>query len=344
MTRVSMRKQTRRWIRPVLGLAISLAFIWLLARGVDLDALAHAFSQLSIPFIVLALSCLAAGYAARIVRWWWMLRALEPSLPVGACVWPLLTSVAVNNVMPFRAGDAVRVFGFRKELRSPAVSILGTLVVERLLDLLVLLGFFFLGLFELQAGAFPYGVAVAATWLAGACLAALVALILFAPWLDRIVGRFAQNRYFANRNWSEAIAVQGSNLVAALSIIRSPSRLLVLLGLSLVTWICEGAVFAVVARALNATASLIGPWFSLATGTLATMIPSSPGYVGTFDYFAAQGLAAQGAAPATSVAFALTVHAVLWVPLTALGLVYLVTHSRRFWMREALPAPAQSEE
>lgn len=327
-----------------MGLAISLAFVWLLARGIDVEALGRAFSRLSVPLVVLALSFLTAGYAARIVRWWWMLRALEPSLPVRACVWPLLTSVAVNNVMPFRAGDAVRVFGFRKELRSPAVSIFGTLVVERLLDLLVLLGFFFLGLFELPAGAFPHGVTVAATWLAGFCLTALLALILFAPWLGQIVGRFAQNRYFASRNWSEAIAAHGSNLVAALSIIRSPSRLLVLLGLSLITWTFEGAVFAVVARALNASVSLIGPWFSLATGTLATMIPSSPGYVGTFDYFAAQGLAANGATLATSVAFALTVHAVLWVPLTALGLVFLITHGRRFWVREPLPAPAQTEE
>ena len=44
------------------------------------------------------------GYTVRIIRWWWMLRALEPSLPLTACVWPFLTSIAVNNVTPFRVG------------------------------------------------------------------------------------------------------------------------------------------------------------------------------------------------------------------------------------------------
>jgi hypothetical protein len=118
----------------------------------------------------------------------------------------------------------------------------------------------------------------------------------------------------------------------------------VLLGLSVLTWTFEGAVFATVAAAVNAVTSPVGPWFSLATGTLATLIPSSPGYVGTFDYFAAQGLAAYGAAPDISVAFALTVHTLLWAPLTAAGLVYLAIHGTRFWALKSSPAPVLSKE
>ena len=52
---------------------------------------------------------------------------------------------------------------------------------------------------------------------------------------------------------------------------------------------------------------------SLAAGTLATTIPSAPGHVGTFDWFAAQGLKAYGTSAEVAIAFALTVHAVLWV-------------------------------
>ena len=77
---------------------------------------------------------------------------------------------------------------------------------------------------------------------------------------------------------------------------------------------------------------------------MATLIPSSLGYVGTFDYFGAQGLAADGAAPEISVVFALTVHAVLWVPLTAAGLVYLVMHGTRFWAIKPGPASTITKE
>jgi uncharacterized protein (TIRG00374 family) len=333
-----------RWLKPVAGLAVTAAFLWLLVRGLDTDALGRAFAELSIPYLALALTFLAAAYAIRIFRWWWMLRSLEPNLAFGACVWPFLTSIAVNNVMPFRAGDAFRVFGFRQQLRSPAVRVLGTLVIERILDLGVLLGFFFLGLIGLPSGAFPERFVVAATWLAGLSVATVLVLILLTPWLGRVIQRVSASPFFASRNLSDAVANHGSHFIAALSVARSPSRLLLLLGLSILTWVFEGAVFATVAAAVHATTSPLGPWFSLGTGTLATLIPSSPGYVGTFDYFASQGLAAYGAAPEISVAFALTVHVVLWVPLTTAGLVYLIIHGSRFWAIKPGPKSALNKE
>ena len=88
-------------------------------------------------------------------------------------------------------------------------------------------------------------------------------------------------------------------------------------------------MFATVAAALAPGGVPFGPWFALATGTLATVLPSSPGYFGTFDYFAAQGLAAYGASPEVSGVFALIVHAVLWVPFTVVGLLYLLSRGTR---------------
>lgn len=325
-----VRSAATRWLKLLIGIAITAAFLWLLVRGLDIEALEGAFAQMSISFLALALVFLAAGYAVRIVRWWWMLRTIDSSLPVRACIWPFLTSFAVNNVMPFRAGDALRVFGFRRQLRAPAARVLGTLIIERVLDLIVILGFFFLGLLGLPTGVFPERFVTGATWLAGVSIASLLLMILLTPWLGRITRRISAHRIFASRDLSDAVENHGSNFVEALSLLRSPSHLLVLLGLSVLSWIFEGAVFATVAAAVHALTSPLGPWFAMGVGTLATLIPSSPGYVGTFDYFSAQGMEAYGASPEVSVAFALTIHAVLWVPLTAAGLLYLVLHRSRF--------------
>jgi uncharacterized membrane protein YbhN (UPF0104 family) len=140
---------------------------------------------------------------------------------------------------------------------------------------------------------------------------------------------------FNARGWSDAIHRRGTTLVEALNVLRAPARLVTLLGLSIVTWAFEGAVFAVVALAIDTGAARRGPWFALATSTLATLLPSSPGYVGTFDYFAVLGLTAYGATREAAVVFALTVHAVLWVPLTASGLLYLLLRGERIWRRPA---------
>jgi uncharacterized protein (TIRG00374 family) len=331
-----------RWLKPVIGLAVTAAFLWLLVQGLDIEAIRYIFSDISFPFLALALIFLASGYTVRIVRWWLMLRAFEPDLSFRSCVWPFLTSIAVNNVLPFRAGDALRVLGFRQQLRSPVVRVLGTLVIERVLDLVTLLFFFFLGLLALPSGVFPERFVFGAIWLAGLSIGAV--LILLTPWLGRIIDRIASHSFFTSRNITDTVVNHGANFVEAISLVRSPARLVVLLGLSVLTWTFEGAVFATVAASLNAAVNPLGPWFSMGTGTLATLIPSSPGYVGTFDYFAAEGLEAYGATPEVSVAFALTVHAVLWAPLTASGLLYLIIHGRRFWAFKPAPLSTPNKE
>ena len=319
-----MNSKTVRWLKLLFGFAIAVGFAWLLARGLDLDALGRAFTGLSIPVVLLALVFLAAGWTIRIVRWWWMLRVFEPTLPLGACAGPFLAGMAVNNVLPFRAGDALRVLGFRRQLRSPAMRVAGTLVIERVLDVSILVGVFFLGLLSLPAGVFPKGFVVAVTWVAGVGSVATLALLLFFPALDRLRERLSGRGFLATWRWPKAVARHGVHLAETFSLVRSPQRMLILIGLSIVAWICEGALFAVLAAAIVAGVAPLGPWFALATGTLATVIPSTPGHLGTFDYFAAQGLAAYGASPEHSVAFALTVHAMLWASSTTVGLLCLL--------------------
>ena len=318
-----------RWLKLSIGLATTAGFVWLLAREVDLDALGRAFAGLSVSTVLLALAFLAAGWAVRIVRWWWMLRALEPTLPLGACAGPFLAGMAVNNVAPLRAGDALRVLGFRRQLRAPAMAVAGTLVVERVLDVAVLTGVLLVGLLGLPDGAFPRGFVVAAASLAGASAAALLVLPLLAPVLGRFRERLPGHRRIKDRRWAQAASRHGAHLAEALSLVRAPRRMLALISLSAAAWACEGAVFATVAAAVLAGAEPMGPWFSLAAGTLATTLPSAPGHVGTFDWFAAQGFEAYGASTEVAVAFALTVHAVLWVPATAAGLFFLLARGIR---------------
>ena len=227
------RAVVARWLKPVIGLAVTAAFLWPLVRR-DVETLGRAFGELSLPFLALALAFLATGYTVRIVRWWWMLRALEPSVPLSACVWPYLTSIAINNVMPFRAGDALRVFGFRRQLRSPAVRVLGALVIERIARPgRPPQAFSSLGLIGLPSGIFPEALLSSGTaWLAG---------------LEhgRGLGSDTCSRHGSvgscsasprtrcsspSRNLSAAVVDHGGHFIGALGLVRSPSRLLGLCG------------------------------------------------------------------------------------------------------------------
>jgi uncharacterized protein (TIRG00374 family) len=327
----------KKWVRPIVGFAVTALFVWLLTLQVDARLLRVAFARLSPAYALLGVTFLAAGYFLRIVRWWRLLRVLDSEVRVSACVWPFLVSVAANNLLPFRAGDALRVVGFRRELRAPAMRVLGTLVIERLLDLTMLLAIFFTALLGVPAGVVPEAFVRVAALLAGVTAAALIGLVLFAGHARQLAG-WILARPVVPSEAAARLAPHLDNLLGTLGMLKSPLLSLQLLGLSAAVWAFEGLVFVTVAAALHVGGAATAPWFALALGTLATLLPSSPGYVGTFDYFAVLGLTAYGADRETATAFAVVVHLVLWLPLTLAGLTYfLQPGARLIGLRAARP-------
>jgi uncharacterized protein (TIRG00374 family) len=317
----------RRWLRPVLGLFIAAAFMYLTLRRLEWAAISETWRTAAPGVLALGVLALAAGYTVRIVRWWWMLRVLDPALPLANCFRPFLASIAVNNTVPLRAGDFVRAFGFRGALRVPPAKVIGTLVVERVLDMFVLLALFFAGLVGVAQGAVPRGFVVAGSLLFAGSLLGILALVLAPRLVERLVARVLLGP-LAGRDWAARVHGAAEQFFGTLTTVLAGGRSLQLLGLSLLGWALEGGLYAAVAWALHAGTAPLGPWFALATGTLATLLPSSPGYVGTFDYFAILGLTAYGATRTVAAAFALLVHFLLWLPPTVIGALCFVSLRR----------------
>ena len=324
-----------RWLRPALGVVIGLGFLLLLVHRVEWRAVRGLLEGAAFPPLVLALAALAAGMGLRIVRWWLMLRAFDPRLPLSSCVRPFLGSLALNNTMPLRAGDVVRALGFRQSLRASPGRVVGTLVIERLLDLLVLLLIFAVALLG-AARVFPRAFLVAVA-LAGLAAGAMLLVLVAAP--DRLAT--AMSRLAGWRRipapWRARIAPHLEQLIESLTLLRVPRRAAALLGLSLLAWVAEGGVFAAVARSLGVTAPALAPWLSVGAATLSTLLPGAPGYVGTFDWFATLGFSAYGVSHSPAAAIALLAHLVVWLPVTIAGLAALALG--RSTARASAPAP-----
>jgi len=173
-----MTPRPARWLRPLVGVVVAALFVWLLATRVEWGAVRRVLVAASPGPLVLGLGLFGAGIAVRVVRWWWMLRAFEPRLAPWRCARPYLVSLALNNTMPLRAGDLVRTFGFRGELRAPPGRVLGTLVIERVLDLLVLLAVFFVGLLGAASGVVPRAYVTAGAVAGAAAVGAIAGAVL----------------------------------------------------------------------------------------------------------------------------------------------------------------------
>jgi uncharacterized protein (TIRG00374 family) len=303
----------------VLGFGFSAATVWLITQQFDLHGAARALAQTRPGYAALGVLFVVLAYAMRITRWWAMLRALSPSVPLFDCVAPFLISIAVNNVAPLRAGDVVRAIGFSGQLGIAATSLLATVLLERLLDLAVLVALAFMLIAALPAGTLPPAV-VSAVWLAaGIGMTAAVILLTLPRPLQRAAD-WTLRRPMVQRSRLLAAGVRHANtLLATLSSVSSPRLLALLLPMSLMAWLLEGGAFAAVAWDLGPKNDLLAPYAALAVGTLSTLVPSAPGYVGTFHYAVATTVQAFGWPAAEALAFAVAVHLLLWISTTAAG-------------------------
>ena len=131
----------RRGVRALLaaaGLAVTAACIYLAVRGVELDDAIDALRRAI---------CCGWSRRSRSSRWrsccarvrWWSLFAVDERPPLRAVTYALLVGYFFNNILPARAGEAARVIALHKRAQTPRAETIGTVVVERVFDILALL-------------------------------------------------------------------------------------------------------------------------------------------------------------------------------------------------------------
>jgi glycosyltransferase 2 family protein len=304
-------------VRVAVGLAITILFVWLIAKRVDLGAMRSAFSKLNIGIAASGLLALAAGYAVRIWRWHRMLVSLSAPTTYLDSARAFMSGMAINSVLPLRAGDAARVVGLSRETGFPMARILSTMVVERLLDMGVLLLLLFLMLLWLPAGVVPGWILRSAELLMGLVLV-LEACVLAGPRpAMRLVERFIAP-------WSPKLAGVAHHTMDAFVNLARPALVAELLAYSVVSWMLEGLLFVAFVAAGGGARPLAAGITTFALGTLSTLIPSGPGYVGTFDMFSMIALQIFGMDTNTAAAIAVAIHATLWLAVTGVGACFLI--------------------
>lgn len=315
--------------RAIIGVAIAAMFLALLLRHISWANIQTSFSQANPVWIAWAVAAFLIDFSARIARWCLMLRQANPSLRWRHCAGPLMAGVAANNVLPLRAGDVLRAFGFNKQLGVAAATSLSTLLVERLLDLLMVIAWLGLALayFGLEATRFMR--------LGGGTLLVLAAVVVF---LLLRPGTFKApalglTRWLAGRvpKIGAAAEHQVRGIFVALEQTAKAHIMLRLMGWSALVWVAEGMVFWFTALALPPIDVPLAAWLAMPVGTLSTIFPSTPGFIGTFDYFTAQAMATPGNTLVGATAFALLVHALLWLCSSIVGGIYILSRPGISW-------------
>ena len=250
----------------------------------------------------------AFATAVRSERWHAVLALTGISATRRDCYGLTVVGYMGNNVLPARAGEALRVVLLDQRVGAGKRVVLGTIVAERLLDVVVLAGIFLFTVYGVLDGdVLPTDRPLLIAGIAGVVLCMVAAGLLFM----RSRGGLGRLRDFARPLAGASRALLGRT-----------GALLLLATIAL--WALEGGVYLVVARAVEVNISTSGALYLVALTNFVAALPAAPGSIGTFDAAVAFGAKALGATGAQAISYLLLLRFVLYVPITIVGLIVLV--------------------
>ena len=291
----------------VVGLAFSALFLWLAVRNADLDAVRRALADAELGPVLLAVVVLGVGYGFQAARWKRI--ADTPDLPLRSFYAMLVGGLACNNVLPVRIGEFLRAGWLSRDARISGGRAFGSVVLDRICDVVMLALLFAI---SLQAVA-------SAAWLVRLGIGALLAVIGIAIVL--VVARI-----YSRRRERQAVRSERGRVLTILretvEMLGEPigrHRAALWLGLTACTWILSAVAATLVGRSLGIDLSPIEAVFVTSALALGVAIPSSPGYIGTYQWIGIAALGLLDVPVDHALAFSILMQATWFVPTTLVG-------------------------
>lgn len=314
--------------KTLLGLAVIATLLWWLFRDVDL-AEVWATIRGGSPLLLLA-TCVVAvgGFAARAVRWRFLLAPAQPRSPYRSRFAAVCVGFMANNLLPSgRVGELGRAYAYSRLEPVSMTAAFATLIVERLLDGVAI---FALLLVAVASASFPAGtlpdVLVAGIrGLTGVLAAVLVFTVTMVAFPDRVgglLGRLAER--LLPRRLATGFTTVFQEILAGLGAMRGWRHMLPALLLSFMVWMIQSLSFWIGFAAFGIDLPFAAALFVNATIAVAVAMPApAPGYLGTFQLGASVALVeVYGVAAETTLGFAVGWHIVNFFPITLAGLWY----------------------
>jgi len=312
-----LRWSQTKGVRLTLCLVVSGVCLYLAVRGMDFERTVQELKKSSLTPIVGAVFFLFLSYWIRAYRWGYLL------LPVKQIATrPLFRSTVIgfmgNYLLPFRAGEVMRAVSIGQNQNISKSAALGSIVLERVFDGVVisLTPFLVLAAVDLPPWVMRVNIAFVVLYVAGLLAlvigtqrgwteawiewAAVLLPIFFVQRLKSMAGEFLRG-------------MKGINYAGALL----PVSLL-----SLVCWFFHGLYFFLLFEALGLELSFWAALIIQMVIGLGVILPAAPGYVGNFEYFTVLGLAMLGITQEAAFAYALLAHICQFIPVTAVGLFF----------------------
>ena len=311
----------RHSLKLIIGLATGAVFFYLAVRNVDIEQMLAAFGQTHYGFVLLSAALMFAAHYLRALRGRYFLAPVK-RVPTGSLFSALMIGYAANTFVPAHLGELLRALVIGKKQEISASAALASIVVERIVDVVSLIAVMAL---VIMVHPFPQWVeASGALMLAGALLAfgLMIAAKRFESRTAALVRALARTLPQRIGCRLESLA---ANFLTGLVPLKSSGHYFAVAVLSIAIWMGYAGCYYACLEAFNLVSAHHLAWYAglvvLVFTTISVIIPSTPGYVGTFHYLCQLSLVMLGVSASEALSFAVVAHFINLAPVAVAGLI-----------------------
>lgn len=306
------------WFGTAIGIVLSIVGIALTLRGVSLTHVTATLTGTNVWWVLLALTSILLTVGAKAVRWMLLFRRYNrPSLQKSFSA--LSIGMFLNSFAPARIGDVARAYVVGDRDMDSTIGALGTVAVEKLIDLVFLIVTVGIILSQIPL---PDWIAAPARVLAVLAFLAMGGLAAFLRQQDRFLGLLAQIGRLLPTTWQIRLMRIARAGTAGVDPIRDKRVLASALFWSVIVWTFSASTNYLVFRAMGMSTSVWAALLLLVVLQVGVAVPSSAGRIGVFHYLVIVTLAVFSIDRDVALSYGIILHLVVYLPMLVLGVWY----------------------
>ena len=310
----------RNAFKLILGLAVGAVFFYFAVRNVDFDQALQALVKTDYRWIMVSAAVLMLAHVLRAVRWRYFLAPVKV-VGGGSLLTALLIGYSANTFMPAHLGEFLRAFVIAKKKNLSASAVFASIVVERIVDVVSLITVMAV---VVIVHPFPAWVETSGIIMLAGALLLFALLIACKRCEERTAGWVRVLVKPLPLRIGRRLESLSANFLAGLMPLKTAGHYAAAAILSIAIWLCYAGMNYTCLEAFSLVTSRHLPWYVglvvLVFTTISVVIPSTPGYVGTYHYLCQLSLVMFGVSTSEALSFAVIAHLVNVVPVSLAGL------------------------
>jgi len=329
------------------GLLVSLIFLFFALRGLHFERIIEVVKLARLTWLWAVIPVYFLSLWFRSLRWHYLLLPIK-NIRTKELYGIMAIGYMGNNIFPARAGEVLRSIVLKHKQNVPIAATLASIIIERILDGVVMLGFIFFNLGELNkltdSSGFVGSIRSLALWGSILFISILIAFLISAKYPQKANGIGDQIfKHILPKHWQDKVMNTTKKFFTGIEALNSTKIFFYVIMISILIWLLETSVYWIVMQAFPFKASFFALMLMNGILNLSTTLPSAPGYIGTFDAPGIALLGAIGVEKNLAAGFTLILHAALWLPITLLG-AYFFAREGLDWNDELKKVRTEKEE